>query len=158
METDAVTTDAQRSPLPFRAGFLAGDLANAAEIRLGGSRCKACGIALFGKRHRCENCSSPDLDHVSFSPTGTIYTYTVQRYAPPPPHSLPVTPWHPRPIAWIDLDDNGPRILGPIACPPEQVSIGMAVRVDCQIGWIDATGADVMAYGFVPVAKAGADA
>ena len=153
-----MTMNAGQNLSPFREGFLAGDLADAAGIRLAGSRCKACGIALFGKRHRCENCSSPDLDHVAFSSSGTVYSYTIQRYAPPQPHSLPVTPWHPRPIAWIDLDDNGPRILGPIACTPAEISIGMVVHLDCRIGWTDAAGVTVMAYGFAPVARAGASA
>lgn len=154
MDTQSAIIEA---PLPLKAGFLTGDLMNAESVRLSGSRCNACGIALFGERHRCENCSSPDLDHVSFATTGRIYTYTVQRYAPPQPHSLPM-PWQPRPIAWIDLDDNGPRILGPIACTPEEVLIGMAVQLDCQIGWKDGTGADVMAFGFIPLVAAGAGA
>ena len=153
-----MTVEVVQAPSPFRAGFLAGDLRDATHVRLAGSRCKACGIALFGERHRCENCSSPDLDHVSFASTGTVYTYTVQRYAPPQPHSLPVSPWHPRPIAWIDVDDNGPRILGPVDCTPEEVSIGMAVRVDCRVGWSDPSGTPVMAYGFAPLATKGAKA
>ena len=147
--------DSQAEAIPFRAGFLAGDLSRPASLKLAGSRCKACGIALFGQRHRCENCSSPDLDHVAFARTGTVHTYTVQRYAPPPPHSLPTAPWQPRPVAWIDLDDNGPRILAPIACAPEEVSIGMKVRAECHVGWHDAEGRPVIAYGFAPLAGGG---
>jgi len=148
--------DGNDGPVAFRAGFLTGDLSDPAAVRLAGSRCKACGIALFGQRHRCENCSSADLDHVSFARTGTVYTFTIQRYAPPPPHSLPVTPWAPRPVAWIDLDDDGPRVLAPIGCTPEDISIGMAVQLDCQAGWSDAAGKDVMAYGFIPAGDTGA--
>jgi len=140
---------ARQKVRPFRQGFLAGNLSDTEGVRLAGSRCRACGIALFGERHRCENCSSPELDHVTFAETGTVHTYTIQRYAPPPPHTLP-TPWVPRPVAWIDLDDSGPRVLAPIDCTPETLSIGMAVRLECRIGWTDANGADVVAYGFVP--------
>lgn len=138
----------------LRTGFLAGDLSDLAGVRLAGSRCGACGIALFGERHRCENCSSPDLTHTSFAESGRVYTYTIQRYPPPPPHSLP-EPWEPRPIAWIDIDGDGPRILAPLRCTPEEVAIGMRVTLDCQVGWTDAAGAEVVAFGFRPLTAAG---
>lgn len=150
MNTKLDRVDHSLEAVPFRAGFIVGDFANLGSLRLAGSRCKRCGIALFGQRHRCENCASSELDHVEFARTGTIHSFTVQRYAPPPSHSLPVTPWHPRPVAWVDLDDHGPRILAPLACAPEQVAIGMAVAVRCHIAWADADGHPVVAYGFAP--------
>lgn len=150
MQTKPERANGISAPLPFRAGFLAGDLTDLASVSLAGSRCNACGIALFGQRHRCENCSSADLSHGAFAQTGRVHSYTVQRYAPPPPHALSTDPWQPRPVAWIDLDDGGPRVLGPISCPPEEVSIGMAVRTRCQVGWHDAEGRPVIAYGFLP--------
>lgn len=155
MTKQAETGDPSPAAIPFRAGFLVGDLSDPGSLSLAGSRCKACGIALFGERHRCENCSSPDLGHVAFARTGKVHTYTVQRYPPPPPHSLPTSPWQPRPVAWVDLDDSGPRILGPLTCAPEDVAIGMAVRVECSIGWTDAEGRPVIAYGFAPLTAEG---
>jgi len=134
--------------MAFRDGFLSGDLAKLGDVRLAGSRCRACGIALFGRRLRCENCSSPALDHVSFADTGSIHSYTVQRYPPPQPNACP-EPWLPRPLAWIDLDDCGPRILGPIRCNPDDAEIGGRVHLVCGVGWIDqASGAEVIDYAF----------
>lgn len=141
--------------VPFRAGFLAGPLEQPEGLSLAGSRCTACGIALFGQRHRCENCSSATLDPVTFAGTGVVHTYTIQRYAPPPPHSLPTDPWQPRPVAWVDLDDNGPRILGPLTCLPDAVWIGMKVAVECHVAWHDAQGRPVIAYRFSPLAQNG---
>ena len=149
-----MTNEGTHSIVPFRPGFLSGNLADPGSVRLAGSRCNACGIALFGERHRCENCSSRELTHESFAATGKIHTYTVQRYAPPPPHSLPL-PWEPRPIAWVDLDENGPRILAPIGCTPDEIEIGMSVRLECRVAWTEESGDGVIAYGFVPARRAG---
>jgi uncharacterized OB-fold protein len=134
--------------LPFKAGFIAGDLADLDALRLLGSRCRTCGVVLLGKRHRCENCSSPQLDDETFTAHGTVHTYTIQRFPPPQPNSC-VLPWVPRPVAWIDLAD-GPRIIGVIRCSPDVVSIGLTVRLHFEIGWITADGSEVVTYGFVP--------
>lgn len=135
------------SRVPFRAGFLAGDLDDLAAIRLAGSRCGRCGIALFGERRRCENCASPNVRSEIFSARGTIYSYTVQRYPPPEPNAVS-KPWSPRALAWIDLADGGPRILGVIAGDPDFVTIGAGVELAAKVGWLDAEGREVVDYQF----------
>lgn len=138
--------------VPFKDGFLLGDLARPADLRLAGSRCAECGVALLGVRRRCENCSSVKVEVESFATTGTVYTYTVQRHAPPKPHCLP-EPWVPRPIAWVDLDDNGPRILAPVDCPADAVCIGMKVKLVCGVAFTDEQERAVVAYKFIPDAQ-----
>lgn len=135
--------------VPFQDGFLAGDPARLGELRLAGSRCAACGIALWGVRRRCENCSSPQVSVAAFAPGGSVHTFTVQRYAPPQPHALP-EPWVARPLAWVDLDDQGPRVLAPVLCAPQAMAIGMRVRLRCGIGHTDEQGREVITYGFAP--------
>jgi len=141
--------ETKRPPrLPFKAGFISGEFADLESLRLCGSRCRTCGVALLGRRHRCENCSSRELHDETFSTKGTVHTYTVQRFPPPQPHSC-VLPWVPRPVAWIDLT-NGPRIIGAIKCSPDVLSIGLAVRLCFEIGWITSNGSEVVTYAFVP--------
>ena len=135
--------------VPFKDGFLFGDLADPVGLCLAGSRCAECGVALWGVRRRCENCSSQNVAEEAFERMGTVHTYTVQRYAPPKPHALP-EPWVPRPVAWVDLDGGGPRVLAPVACPADSMQIGMRVRVACQVGYVDALGREVVTYKFVP--------
>lgn len=139
--------------IPFRDGMLFGNLAHPAGLRLAGSRCAECGIALWGVRRRCENCSSTQVSEVAFEPTGTVYTFTVQRYAPPKPHALS-EPWKARPVAWIDLDARGPRVLAPVACNPDHMAIGMRVRLQCDVGYVDEQQREVVVYTFVPEASA----
>ncbi len=138
--------------VPFKDGFLAGDLADLPGLCLAGSRCAECGIALWGVRRRCENCSSPQLAEEVFAPEGTVHTYTVQRYAPPKPHALSGE-WTPRPVAWVDLAGRGPRVLAPVACAPEAMRIGLPVRLSCTVGHVDAQGREVVTYRFVPVGE-----
>jgi len=145
----AAATDTR---VPFKDGFLFGDLIDLPGLRLAGSRCAECGIALWGVRRRCENCSSQRVSEEAFTATGTVHTYTIQRYAPPRPHCLP-EPWVPRPVAWVDLDGQGPRVLAPIACPADAIRIGMRVRLQCQVGFVDEQNREVVTYQFVPEAQ-----
>lgn len=138
--------------VPFQDGFLFGDAADPSGLRLAGSRCADCGIALWGVRRRCENCSSERVVPEVFERRGTVHTFTVQRHPPPRPHSLP-EPWVPRPVAWVDLDGRGPRVLAPIACAPEAVSIGLRVALRCGVGHVDEQGREVITYAFVPLAQ-----
>lgn len=133
--------------VPFRAGFLAGDLDDLAAVRLSGSRCRRCGIALFGERRRCENCAATDVRAEVFRERGTIYSYTVQRFPPPKPNAVP-EPWSPRALAWIDLDGDGPRVMGVIAGDPDNVKIGAGVALRAQVGWVNAEGQEVVDYAF----------
>ena len=142
----AAATDTR---VPFKDGFLFGDLADLAGLRLAGSRCAECGVALWGVRRRCENCSSQQMRDAAYARSGSVYTFTVQRYAPPKPHALP-EPWSPRPVAWVDLDEQGPRILAPVHCGPEDMAIGMRVRLVCEVAFVDAEGREVVACHFVP--------
>jgi uncharacterized protein len=139
--------------VPFQDGFLAGDLLDLAGLRLAGSRCRECGIALWGVRRRCENCASQQVETEVFAAEGVVHTFTVQRYAPPRPHALGADTWVPRPVAWVDLD-GGPRVLAPLACPADAVAIGLRVRLRCTVGWVDEQEREVVDYRFAPVEPA----
>jgi hypothetical protein len=137
--------------IPFSPGFLTDDLSDLERVRLVGSRCGNCGISLLGRRRRCENCTSADLRDEVFEPGGTVYSFTVQRYRPPG-LATASDAWVPRPIAWIDLDENGPRIMGIVAASPEEMAIGMRVHLRATEAWSDEDGREAVGYEFVPVA------
>jgi uncharacterized OB-fold protein len=142
------------APVAFDPGFIAGDPADLTSLRLRGSRCLTCGIALLGQRRRCENCAGSDVADEIFATTGNVWTWTVQRYAPPPPYEVIGEAWQPRAVAWVDLADGGPRILAPVIGPDdvEDVAAGMAVGMSVDlaftIAWHDVEGRGVVAFAF----------
>jgi uncharacterized OB-fold protein len=151
MEGSAIAEAADR--VPFARDFLTDDLQDLDAIRLVGSRCNDCGIALLRRRHRCENCASVKVVHRVFAPTGSIYSFTIQRYPPPLPF-VAQSPWIPRPVAWVDIDDDGPRIISVVEAAPEDMAIGMPVRLVCTVNAHSDNGQQVVTYAFAPDGRA----
>jgi len=147
-ELDNERARVDKKRVPFKPGFLTENLEDLTKVRLTGSRCNVCGIALLGKRRRCENCTSLDLNDIVFGSLGKVYSYTIQRFAPPSPHAGP-NPWVPRALAWVDIE-CGARILAPVTTSSEQMAIGMTLRLVCEVGWTDKTNQEVITYRFVP--------
>jgi uncharacterized OB-fold protein len=93
------------------------------------SRCKKCGTVTFPKAAFCAN---PDCEKVrenveviKLSNRGTIWTWTVQIYAPPAPFKK--EPFEPYGIGMIDTEE-GLRVLG-ILTATDNVRIGMPVEM-----------------------------
>lgn len=149
IQAQVIRSQATDQRVPFKDGFFFGSLLDVAGLRLAGSRCKECGVALWGVRHRCENCSSTQISEEAFDAHGTVHTFTVQRYAPPKPNRLPEA-WAPRAVAWVDLDHQGPRVLAILTCAADQARIGMRVRLKCEVGFLDEHGREVVTYAFEP--------
>ena len=127
--------------------FLVADEANGEQIRLVGSRCRDCGVALVRRRRRCENCASKNLVDEVFARDGSVYSYTVQRFRPPGDPIGP-DPWEPRPLAWIDIAENGPRVLAIVEAELEQLRIGMPVELVAMPDWRDEDGNPAVGYAF----------
>ena len=92
------------------------------------------------------------MKEVVLSKKGKVWSYTVQRYPPPPPcRLLPKKPeeWKPRPVAWIDLPE-GVRIIGIVDYKPEEMRIGIDVELVIEKGWLDEDGNEVIIYKFKP--------
>ena len=88
-------------------------------------RCVACGTYAFPPRANCNKCLSTDMVWTELSGKGTIYTYCVM-------HDTLVRGMEPPfVIAQVDLDEQpGLRLTSNIlACPIEQVEVGMSVEV-----------------------------
>jgi len=96
--------------------------------RLHGSRCAGCAVAVYPADPACPRCGGP-ADPVALSDTGTLWTWTVQRYAPKsPPYVVPDAGFGPFAVGYVELPD-GVRVLAVLDVPPEDVTIGMPLRV-----------------------------
>lgn len=92
--------------------FIAGD----GGPRLVGSRCTQCGSYFFPKETlRCRNphCGSDGLEEVPLSDRGTIWSYTVNHYPPPPPAVNP-DPFTPYGVAAVELAEEHMIVLGQV--------------------------------------------
>ncbi len=120
--------------------------------RLLGSRCTACGTPYFPKSAVCRNpeCASPQIDEAALGPSGTLWSFSVQHYPPPPPAKYE-EPYVPYALGLIDLPE-GLRVLARIATDaPGSLVAGTNVELVLQRLYIDGDGNDVITWMFAPV-------
>jgi uncharacterized OB-fold protein len=67
-----------------------------------GSACEDCGTRTFPAQSGCPKCGSSTVAEMELPDEGTVWTWTVQRFAPKPPYRS-ATPYEPFAVAYIDL-------------------------------------------------------
>ncbi|CAN5686860.1 OB-fold domain-containing protein [soil metagenome] len=100
--------------LPAIDGWFATDHAGSAHLI--GSKCSQCGTFVFPPRaNNCPNpaCDGDVLEQVPLSRRGTLWSYTENRYAPPPPYPAP-DPFEPFAVAAVELAHEGMIVLGKV--------------------------------------------
>lgn len=81
-----------------------------------GSHCASCGTYAFPpKAGACPNprCDATSLETVPLSRTGTVWSYTENRYAPPPPF-MATDPFEPFALAAVELATERLVVLGQV--------------------------------------------
>ena len=91
------------------------------ERRLLVPRCRACGEAHWYPRPFCPFCGSGELDWPEATGQGTVYSFSVMRRAE--------TPYA---IAFVTLAEGPTMMANVVGCPPDDIAIGMKVRLDFQ--------------------------
>jgi uncharacterized protein len=103
------------------------------EPRLLGNRCAKCGSYFFPKiSGECRNpgCDGTDLEEIPLSNRGTVWSYTTNHYAPPPPF-VAGDPFVPYSVAAVELTEEKLVVLGQVdpAIDPADLSVGMEVEL-----------------------------
>ena len=107
-------------------------------------RCAACGRLSHPPRPMCPRCHSLDQEMAEVAGTGKVYSYAIIHHPQNMAFDYPVV------AVLVDLDE-GPRILSNlVGCPPDQIRIGLPVRVT-----FEATVDDMAVPVFAPI-EAGA--
>ncbi len=119
-----------KTPIPAVEGWFTLD---PREPRLLGTRCRACGAVFFPRETVfCRNprCAGTELDEVPLSRRGTLWSYTNNCYAPPPPY-LAADPFEPYAIAAVELADEKLVVLGQVVpgVRVEQLEVGMEMEL-----------------------------
>jgi uncharacterized OB-fold protein len=89
---------------------------------LGGWRCSSCGHAVALEAPWCP-ADRGKLVPSEFGPGGTVWSSTVFRV----PLDGRVPPWT---LAYVDLDDDGPRVLAHVPSSDTRLIVGQRVRLD----------------------------
>ncbi|WP_405718482.1 OB-fold domain-containing protein [Streptomyces sp. NBC_01537] len=109
---------------------------------LRGSRCAGCAVAVHPAEPVCPRCGGP-AEPVVLSCTGTLWTWTVQRYAPKsPPYVGPAAGFEPFAVGYVELPE-GVRVLAVLDIRPEDAAIGMPLTITTGDGVPRAAGAAV---------------
>ena len=98
------------------------------EAHLLGDRCSSCGTYVFPPTLAfCPNpgCAGAAFERVPLSRRGRVWSYTVNRYQPPPPY-VSADPFLPYGIAAVELDEEKLVVLGQVADEGRDGSEGAA--------------------------------
>ena len=87
-------------------------------------RCTSCGNTQLYARAHCLACRAP-VEWVESSGRGTVYSYTVIRQN----MSRAFRHLQPYVVALVDLDEGARLMTNIVGCDPDDVGIGMPVRV-----------------------------
>jgi uncharacterized OB-fold protein len=101
-----------------------------------GSRCTSCQGVFFPRETSfCRNpgCAGREFDEIELSRTGTIWSFTDNRYQPPPPYVSP-DPFEPYAIAAVELADEQMVVLGQLVDDVDIADLHAGQRVELVLG------------------------
>ena len=110
--------------------------------RLIGTRCMTCATLYYPRSRGCRNpdCDSSAVREEVLPEHGTLLSYTVQHYQPPPLYR--VDDWCPYAIGLLDFGD-GLHVMGKLAAIPAGLSvIGCRYRVGAERLYVDEQGVE----------------
>ncbi len=91
--------------------------------KLQAQKCNKCGEVFFPPRARCPKCLSKDLGWVELSGRGELYSWSEI-------HMPPLALEKPYVLGIIDLEERVGRIITRIDAKPEELKIGMKMKID----------------------------
>ncbi len=86
-------------------------------------RCTECGRLRHPPRPMCPHCRALEWDTVEASGRGTVYSFVMPHHPPMPGFDGPYV------VALVDLEEGTRLVTNLVDLAPEQVSVGMPVRV-----------------------------
>jgi uncharacterized OB-fold protein len=136
-------------PVDFVAvadGLLTG---SAAAPELIGSECRRCGVVAFPRQRSCAACTSSDVQERRLGRRGTLWTWTIQCFAPKsPPYGGAADDFEPFGVGYVELPGEVRVEARLTEADPARLRIGMPMELTV----IPAPGADgAVTYAFRPL-------
>lgn len=116
-----------------------------------GTKCGQCSTSFFPPRARCTNpaCDGALTHAVRLSRRGSLYSWSVQAYRPPPLFGM--EPWAPYAIVLVDLPE-GVRVMGMLTgAGVDALRIGMPMELRLEALRVDDDVREVLTWKFAPV-------
>lgn len=98
------------------------------EPRLIGGRCAACGAVGFPRPPSCARCTSTEVEEHRLSRTGTLWSWTVQRFQPKEPYLGPA-PFEPYGVGYVDLGSEVLVESRLTTSDPAELEVGIPVEL-----------------------------
>lgn len=117
-----------------------------------GAKCPQCGTYVFPPReNNCPNpaCAADDLESVALSQRGTLWSYTENRYQPPPPYPQSES-FEPFAVAAVQLADEGIIVLGKVVegTLAADLKVGMEMELTTMPLYVDDAGVTRTVYAW----------
>jgi uncharacterized OB-fold protein len=114
-----------------------------------GSRCTQCREVTFPTNTFCPQCCEQTAERLPLARYGTLYSFTVQRFRPPPPYRGP-EPFVPYAVGMIELPE-GLRITSLLeGAWLETLRVGAPMELIISPLFEDESGNQVLGYKFKP--------
>lgn len=124
--------------------------------RLLGSRCARCQRVEFPQRSSCPACGSDEVARETLPTSGTLWTWTVQRFLPKAPYLSDETleTFRPYGVGYVELP-GAVRVEARLTeCDPAGLQIGMPMELVIYPHATDSEGVQLMNFAFRPVGAA----
>jgi uncharacterized OB-fold protein len=117
-----------------------------------GARCPQCGSYVFPPRAgTCPNpgCGADTLEPTALSRRGTLWSYTENRYQPPPPYPQSES-FEPFAVAAVQLADEGIIVLGKVVegTLAADLKVGMEMELTTMPLYVDDAGVTRTVYAW----------
>lgn len=125
----------------------------AEQPQLLGSHCRRCGEAAFPAQNDCRNCGGSDTEIIPIGDRGTLWTWTIQSFMPKTPYNSGETPetFAPYGVGYVEMP-SGIRVEARLReNRPDQLRIGMPMRLVIEPFRTDDEGNEVMTFAFCAV-------
>lgn len=124
------------------------------EPKLLGSKCTDCGNHMFPRQNDCPRCAGSSTEDVELATTGTLWTWTIQGYAPKsPPYAGPADPknFEPFGVGYVELPGELKVETRLTLNTPEELQIGMEMQLTTIPLYTNDDGDEVVTFAFEPV-------
>ncbi|MEE2033196.1 Zn-ribbon domain-containing OB-fold protein [Rhodococcus chondri] len=127
--------------------FVGGD----PDAALRGARCPTCGTVTFPFQNGCPRCGATAMASVELPREGTLWSYTVQSFAPKRPFVC-VEPFEPFGVGYIDLGDVIVESRLTVA-DAGAMRIDMPMRLTHIVNHVDDDSTEVVTFAFEPIGE-----